>query len=275
MDVGIDVGIDMGNDVGTDAFDPCSGVTCTAMDGCHLAGTCSSATGTCSTPNAPDGTLCSFAPGPGVCTAGHCTESCSDAVMDGDETDVDCGGTCSPCAAGLRCRINADCTMGCIASTQRCASSQCADQQRDGTETDVDCGGNACPRCALNQHCSFDTDCLSSACDTLSFSCVANACADHHRDDVETDVDCGGTCPPCGLGLRCIRSSDCVSNACDAVSFTCDASQCNDHQRDGVETDVDCGGTDACARCAVGQRCIANGDCTSGHVCDGTTNLCQ
>src|SRR5207247_1071558 len=34
-------------------------VTCTASDQCHVAGTCNPATGTCSNPNAANGTACS------------------------------------------------------------------------------------------------------------------------------------------------------------------------------------------------------------------------
>ncbi|MFT3771063.1 MAG: PIG-L family deacetylase [Minicystis sp.] len=38
--------------------DRCAGVTCTALDACHAAGTCDPATGQCSDPKAPDGTAC-------------------------------------------------------------------------------------------------------------------------------------------------------------------------------------------------------------------------
>jgi hypothetical protein len=49
---------------GVETFDPTSGcvagtpVVCTASDQCHDAGTCDPATGTCSTPNKPDGATC-------------------------------------------------------------------------------------------------------------------------------------------------------------------------------------------------------------------------
>jgi hypothetical protein len=38
--------------------------------------------------------------------------SCGSGVIDGTETDIDCGGAdpfCEPCAAGRRCLINGDC----------------------------------------------------------------------------------------------------------------------------------------------------------------------
>lgn len=34
---------------------------------------------------------------------------CSDGVKNGNETDVDCGGSCSPCADGFACNVAADC----------------------------------------------------------------------------------------------------------------------------------------------------------------------
>lgn len=39
--------------------------------------------------------------------------SCDDALKNGDETDVDCGGaTCEPCALGLQCERAGDCESG-------------------------------------------------------------------------------------------------------------------------------------------------------------------
>ena len=36
---------------------------------------------------------------------------CTDGVVDGNETDVDCGGgTCPKCASGKKCKVNGDCT---------------------------------------------------------------------------------------------------------------------------------------------------------------------
>ena len=43
---------------------------------------------------------------------GYCV-SCSNGVADGDETDIDCGGSCSTkCANGKKCLQNSDCTNG-------------------------------------------------------------------------------------------------------------------------------------------------------------------
>jgi hypothetical protein len=45
--------------------------------------------------------------------------TCSDGKLDGDETDVDCGGSCAPCDVTRACKINGDCqTNNC--DTMRC-----------------------------------------------------------------------------------------------------------------------------------------------------------
>ena len=42
----------------------------------------------------------------GICSQGN------DGVQDGDETDVDCGGSCPSCPANAACNVNADCLSG-------------------------------------------------------------------------------------------------------------------------------------------------------------------
>jgi hypothetical protein len=92
-------------------------------------------------------------------------EPCGNAVQDGDETDVDCGGSCGArCQPGLGCGRNADCDSHVCANNQ-CAAPACDDKQRNGEETDVDCGGNSgCAPCDEFQKCGSDIDCESSSC---------------------------------------------------------------------------------------------------------------
>jgi len=48
--------------------------------------------------------------------------SCTDQTQNGDETDVDCGGSCAPCAVGKMCTAAGDCDASiCDASTCRIA----------------------------------------------------------------------------------------------------------------------------------------------------------
>jgi hypothetical protein len=200
---------------------------------------------------------------------GTCIPNCNDGVQNNDETDVDCGGSCPMgCPVGEKCNGDPDCAdSACDKNSNLCVASQCSDHRQDGSETDVDCGGPSCPGCATGQNCMFDTDCASSACDALMKTCVMSQCADHQKDGMETDVDCGGpNCGGCALTKKCKTDSDCLSLGCSISSFTCVA-QCADGQKDGNETDIDCGGGGSCSPCAVGKGCKANSDCTSS-ACD-------
>jgi hypothetical protein len=69
--------------------------------------------------------------------------NCGDNVVNGDETDVDCGGGCDACPA----------------------PSSCFDGVRNGLETDIDCGPG-CARCQLGAHCGDWVDCASNRCAT-------------------------------------------------------------------------------------------------------------
>ncbi|MEZ4886784.1 MAG: T9SS type A sorting domain-containing protein [Chitinophagales bacterium] len=101
--------------------------------------------------------------------------TCSDGVQNGNETGVDCGGSCTACPT-------------------------CSDGVQNGNETGVDCGGSctACPTCSDGVQNGNETgvDCGGSctACPT---------CSDGVQNGNETGVDCGGSCAPCGGGGSC------------------------------------------------------------------------
>ena len=51
-------------------------------------------------------------------TCGKYPCSCADGIKNGDETAVDCGGSCAPCGSGAACSVNPDCTSAsCTLST--------------------------------------------------------------------------------------------------------------------------------------------------------------
>lgn len=77
-----------------------------------------------------------------------CVSHCLSLTVDGDETDVNCGGSCPPCRYGQRCLQNADCSSGMCAGG-RCAGT-CNDQVLSDDETNVDCGGATCAPCAVS-----------------------------------------------------------------------------------------------------------------------------
>lgn len=61
-----------------------------------------------------------------TCVNGEGCVSCSDGVMNQDESDVDCGGSCPPCGNGKDCLVDSDCVSGsCVGGT--CISRYCVD----------------------------------------------------------------------------------------------------------------------------------------------------
>ena len=76
--------------------------------------------------------------------ASFCSEvPCGDGIVDSDESDVDCGGSCPGCAPGRFCRTYADC------ASMVCAAFTCVDTTCNDGVAHQGCGGPAhCPRCA-------------------------------------------------------------------------------------------------------------------------------
>jgi len=115
--------------------------------------------------------------------------SCDDRLVNGSETDIDCGGSCQPCPNGRNCRQGSDCVVAsCI--DQTCQAPHCVDQMLSEGETDVDCGGLDCRRCGVRQGCLVATDCSSNACEMGV--CIATGCDDGEVGGGETDLNCGG-----------------------------------------------------------------------------------
>jgi uncharacterized membrane protein len=119
-----------------------------------------------------------------ACVPSHCVNK----KRDGDETQIDCGGSCGTICAAVTCSS----TNG----PSRCSA---------------DC------LCATGEgDCDYDSDCLAGlvchhgAGSLFGFSgdaCLAASCLNHKLDTGELGIDCGGPCPPCvpctpsGLGF--------------------------------------------------------------------------
>jgi hypothetical protein len=150
--------------------------------------------------------------------------TCLDGVKDGDESDVDCGGSCDGCGPHKLCYGDFDCSVtasgcepatgGCFCQyiTHQCVFDHCYDGKISGDETDVDCGGSMCNPCVNGLGCRQNSDCKSLACDGVTFLCILNLCFDRKQDGAESDIDCGGiNCGPCSTGRKCGSSFDCQS----------------------------------------------------------------
>ncbi|MFM2152011.1 MAG: hypothetical protein RL199_446, partial [Pseudomonadota bacterium] len=196
----------------------------------------------------------------GVCRAGFCgAPSYLDRVRNGNESDVDCGGSGAgfkACKASKACRVFADCdpTVGLV------------------------CGPSGVCGAPLDVTCAKDGDCLSGRCarpaGATRLRCMTKYdnedpvhCQDQLLDNDETDVDCGGVgCAPCADKLRCRGPGDCRSGVC-SPSGQCAPPTCSDGVRNGTETAVDCGGT-KCGRCGVGVAVPDAASCASGVRAD-------
>ncbi len=182
------------------------------------------------------------------CGGSGAGETCSDGARNQNETDVDCGGVCEPCAQGESCLVDGDCTTGncdngsCGPETEP----SCSDGEQNQNETDIDCGG-VCDPCAAGQACRINGDCASLMCD--NGTCAAapeETCDDGEQNQDETDVDCGGSvCDPCPLQADCEQDGDCASGFCDAGSCApfdeCAAPETNDCDPNASCTDRDAG----------------------------------
>ena len=196
---------------------PATGTTCAA-------GLCSA--GVCGTAFVAAGTSCNdhagvVCDGAGTCSAMHC----ADGLMDADETDVDCGGscgaTCQSAGPQQKCRGGGDCLSGvCSGAPLLCQVPTCSDTVRNGSETDVDCGGGLCPSCGVGHVCRLNGD------------CGTNLCA-------------GGTCASLAQGQACSSNAQCQTGQC--VSGVCCGSACN--------------GT--CQACSFAQTGQPNGTCAA------------
>ena len=100
------------------------------------------------------------------CLGNLCTvmNHCSNGKIDGDESDVDCGGSCpEKCADSFACNMPEDCQSG-VCTDDSCQMPSCLDQVKNGLESDVDCGG-VCPwKCVDGFACLTASDCESNNC---------------------------------------------------------------------------------------------------------------
>ena len=123
------------------------------------------------------------------CRDSYCvTQTCSDALLNGDETDVDCGGACAPCGPGKLCVDASDClseVCSKLEGERLCDLPRCNDGVQNASESDIDCGGGehpftdeVCTRCQQDQHCQDSNDCEEGLeCDEQR--CVLNPLKDN------------------------------------------------------------------------------------------------
>ncbi|MFH1807714.1 MAG: hypothetical protein ABIJ09_03140 [Pseudomonadota bacterium] len=254
-------------DASVDAQHPDNGVQDTAADG----GPAGDATSTCQDHSACPGSFCH--PTMHTCE----TPTCLDGYLNGDETGIDCGGSCigqtPPCNDGAGCSNHTDCSSDfCRPSDDTCQSPTCSDGFFNQDETDIDCGGVCVeqgPLCDNSDGCGADGDCLSGFCRVSTHTCEAPTCFDQYLNQDETDVDCGGSCvgqsPLCIDGQGCDDNGDCQNDFCRPADWTCRTPTCTDGFQNQDETGIDCGGI-TCAPCSTCWGSAANFDFDDGAL---------
>lgn len=137
-----------------------------------------------------------------VCVEDRCLiSSCTDAVRGGDETDVDCGGSCAVCEVGQGCGADEDCRSG------HCESGRCQPPEdcRNGLDDDAD----GLVDCA-------DPDCVAYTCVGAAptgwsgpvalydgagpGSCSAPYGTERYRGNADLVGATSGRCSSCGCG---------------------------------------------------------------------------
>jgi hypothetical protein len=225
-----------------------------------------------------DGEKCAAAPDcvSKICFGGICqTPKPADGTKNGDETDVDCGGSKSPaCADGKGCLAVTDCTSG-VCTAGKCQAPTATDGVRNGDETGTDCGGSKAPKCLAGQGCATSADCDQLKCNDVQKKCEAASHTDGIKNDGETGTDCGGSAlTKCPTGQGCVATTDCDAAKCDVgATNLCLAPSHTDGVKNLGETGTDCGGA-ASTKCPTGQGCVATSDCDLAKCDVGATNLC-
>ena len=124
------------------------------------------------------------------CESGYCNEnkkcaavSCSDNTKNGNETDKDCGSSCSKCKNSKSCNKDSDCESDNCNYGVCKETDKCSDGQLSPGETDKDCGGVCPAKCAEGEYCDVDDDCESS------LKCISAICS---SKETETGMDTDG-----------------------------------------------------------------------------------
>jgi hypothetical protein len=213
-------------------------VVCAAPDSCHLAGTCDTANGTCSSPVKANGASCNDGNG---CTQ---TDTCQNGACTGSNQVI--------CPAPDQCHLAGTCNAatGVCSSPSKSNGTACNDGNactRTDTCQSGTCTGASPVTCTASDQCH-----LAGVCDTATGICPNPAKAN------------GSSCSD---GSACTSSDTCQSGACVAGP----PAQCDDNNvctNDGCAAASGCWHTPLFGPCNDGSVCTSQDACSNG-VCVG------
>ncbi len=212
-----------------------------------------------------------------VCDENNCVPaSCTDGVLNHDETDVDCGGSCNPCDNGDHCYVWSDC------DSRFCDTSGGGGGGGAGGGGTGGGGGSTgplgvCTACSGHADCTVAHYCDNGVCEddlAAGTACVddeecdisGGACSD--ADSICCDTECTGDCESC-LGA--------LTAAGNGNDGTC----LDENSGNSCDDNVFCNGADTCdnsGSCAThaGDPCPgADGDGDCAETCDEGADNCQ
>jgi hypothetical protein len=141
--------------------------------------------------------------------------TCDDGVQNGDETDLDCGGPCQPCAPGQACQGPADCAFGtCLDNF--CQKPQCQDAR--------DCpfaGPCQTAECMPGGSCEWFPAGDGEACDSGD-PCLGEAVCKGGTCVELAPTDCSAFDGPCRVGVCNPKTGNC------AVEWLSEGEPCDD-----------------------------------------------
>jgi len=199
-------------------------------------------------------------------SGGGAPDTCADGEKNGDEADVDCGGSCeTKCAQGKACAAVTDCETG------FCADAVCCNEACDGDclsctaalKEDESTMDGTCGPSKVNSTCGAEPSCTDGVLTNADTCDAAGGCVD------QGTTECGAfICDPMGTACltACMDDDDCATcNVCNAMG-QCELAPAGSPGA-GCTGDQACDGAGTC-KAANGQDCQNATECGSAYCVD-------
>src|SRR5439155_7360738 len=243
---------------------PTSTVTCTALDQCHVAGTCHPMSGVCSNPNESNGTACDDNNG---CTSG---ETCQNGACGSPTSTV-------TCTALDQCHVAGTCDpMSGVCSNPNKANGTACNEDQESTRVKSCHEGTSCGATSTETYTALDQCHVAGTCDpiigTSSIPIHSNGTARNlHSSPTRRSSDLNGACGSPTSTVTCTALDQChVAGTCDPMSGVCsnpnkaNGTACNEDQEStrvkSCHEGTSCGATSTETYTALDQ-CHVAGTC--------------